>query len=134
TILVFDGYRVPGNRGEQFDFHHVRVVFTKERESGDLYIERLIQEIGRKTDVSVVTSDGMIQVSALRSGVKRISSSEFYDDIEEASERISEIIERERSRSVPRIGDEQDLAEVRKKLEDGDEQSMDESGSKENSD
>lgn len=106
TVLVFDGYRVPGNKGEQYDFHDVRVVFTRERETGDLYIERLMSRTDKKTAVSIVTSDNMIQVSALRTGAIRISSGEFKEMVEEADVRIEEILEKERSHSVNRLGDD----------------------------
>ena len=82
TILVFDAYRVRGGKGERFDYHGVRVVYTKENETGDAYIERLLHEIGRSGQVRIVTSDNLIQVSALRSGVLRVSAREFGEEID----------------------------------------------------
>ncbi|MBR7009320.1 MAG: NYN domain-containing protein [Oscillospiraceae bacterium] len=82
TVLVFDAYKVKGGRGERFDYHGVRVVYTKENETGDAYIERLLREIGRNGQVRIVTSDNMIQVSALRSGVLRQSAREFGEEID----------------------------------------------------
>ena len=93
----------------------MRVIFTREKESGDLYIERLIGMLGKQADVSVVTSDGMIQVSALRYGVRRISSSEFYDLVNEAEDKIEEILYRERSHGRVSIGDETGVQEKMKK-------------------
>ena len=89
TILVFDAYRVKGGTGERFDYHGLRVVYTKQTETGDAYIERLCRDIGKNEQVRVVTSDNLIRVSALRSGVLRTSAAEFgkqidavYGDIE----------------------------------------------------
>ncbi len=105
TVLVFDGYRVPGNKGEQFDYQSIHVVYTKERESGDLYIERMIGQISRTMDVRVVTSDGMIQLSALRKGVTRISAQEFERIVTETEGEITDLIENARRDGKERIGD-----------------------------
>ena len=82
TILVFDAYKVKGGKGERFDYHGVRVVYTKENETGDAWIERLLHDIGKNEQVRIVTSDSMIQVSALRSGVLRVSAREFGEEID----------------------------------------------------
>ncbi len=95
TVLVFDGYRVPQSRGEKFDFHGVRVVFTREHETADMYIERLVQEIGKNQQVRVVTSDGLIQLSAVRSGVLRMSAREFGEEVAAVSEEIGKLIEKQ---------------------------------------
>ncbi|MEA4964264.1 MAG: translation factor GTPase family protein [Oscillospiraceae bacterium] len=87
-ILVFDAYRVRDGRGEKFDHRGVQVVFTKENETGDQYIERLSHEIGKNDAVKVVTSDGLIQLSALRAGVLRMSISEFQEDVERVCRQI----------------------------------------------
>ncbi len=82
TILVFDAYQVKGGKGERFDYHGVRVVYTRENETGDAYIERLLHDIGKNSQARVVTSDNLIQVSALRSGVIRQSTREFGEEID----------------------------------------------------
>ena len=82
AIVVFDAYKVKGGKGERFDYHGVQVVYTKENETGDAYIERLIYDIGKNEQVRIVTSDSMIQVSALRSGVLRQSAREFGEEID----------------------------------------------------
>ncbi len=82
TILVFDAYQVKGGKGERFDYHGVRVVSTRENETGDAYIERLLHDIGKNSQARVVTSDNLIQVSALRSGVIRQSTREFGEEID----------------------------------------------------
>ena len=105
TTLVFDGYRVPGNRGEQYDMDGVHVVFTKERETGDLFIEKMIQGLGKNTEARVVTSDGIIQLSALRKGVLRMSSSEFEREMDETDNAISDLLKRTRRSGHETIGE-----------------------------
>jgi len=94
VILVFDAYKVPGNPGKITSFHDVQVVYTKENETTDLYIERLVSRIGKNEQVRVVTSDGLIQLSAVRSGVMRCSAAEFEREVTEANVEISDIITR----------------------------------------
>ncbi len=81
-VLVFDGFRTPGNPGSREDYHNINVAFTKDGETGDAYIERLADEIGKNYSVRVVTSDNLIRLSALRSGVLRCSSGEFKNEVE----------------------------------------------------
>lgn len=105
TILVFDGYRVPGNPGESRPRDGLTVVYTRERESADLYIQRCIREKGGKKKTAVVTSDGIIQLFALKSGVLRISSAGFLVEIEEARRQIREILEETSKNGRSTIGD-----------------------------
>ena len=81
-VLVFDGFRTPGNPGSREDYHNINVAFTKDGATGDAYIERLADEIGKNYSVRVVTSDNLIRLSALRSGVLRCSSGEFKNEVE----------------------------------------------------
>ena len=92
-VLVFDGYKVKDNEGERFDYHGIHVVYTKENETGDMYIEKLIDEIGKNYAVKVVTSDNLIQVAAVRSGVLRMSANEFREEIEWVKKQIDDAIE-----------------------------------------
>ena len=94
VVLVFDGYKVPGNTGEKFDYRGIHVVYTRERETGDMYIERFLQQVGKNDHVRVVTSDGLIQLSAVRTGVMRMSSAEFGRQVAEASDQIQAFIAR----------------------------------------
>lgn len=96
-VLVFDAYKVPGNQGEKFDFNNIHVVYTKERELADVYIEKLVSQIGRNEQVTIVTSDALIQLSAVRFGVLRKSADEFGADIDIANRKISELIEKIRN-------------------------------------
>jgi predicted RNA-binding protein with PIN domain len=82
TVLVFDAYKVRGGKGERFDYHGVRVVYTKENETADAWIERFLHDVGKNEQVQIVTSDNLIQVSALRSGVLRQSAREFGEEID----------------------------------------------------
>ena len=91
-VLVFDGYKVKGNAGERFDYHGIHVVYTKENETGDMYIEKLVDDIGKNYSVKVVTSDNLIQVAALRSGVLRMSASEFKKEVDWIGEQIEKTI------------------------------------------
>ena len=101
TILVFDAYKVKGGKGERFDFHGVRVVYTKENETGDAYIERLLREIGKTGQIRIVSSDNLIQVSALRSGVLRQSAREFGEEIDRIYWDIEQFL---RSHNRERLG------------------------------
>ncbi len=93
VILVFDAYRVPGGRGSRFDFNNIHVVYTKEHELGDNYIEKLVAEIGKNEYVRVVTSDRLIQLSVIRSGVLRTPAREFEREVEEVHARIAQALD-----------------------------------------
>ncbi len=92
VILVFDAYRVPGGKGERFEYHNIHVVYTKEHQYGDNYIEMLVAEIGKNEYVRVVTSDRLIQLSAIRSGVLRTSSREFIGEINNVEGQIANVL------------------------------------------
>ena len=92
VILVFDAYKVAGNTGKRFDFHNIHVAYTKERELGDVYIEKLISQIGKNERVRVVTSDGLIQLSAVRFGVLRMSAAEFEREVDAVHAKIGEVL------------------------------------------
>ena len=91
-VLVFDGYRVKGSAGERFDYHNIHIAYTKENETADAYIEWLANEIGKNESVRVVTSDSLIRLSALRSGVLRTSAMEFRAEVEGINARIEQAI------------------------------------------
>ena len=94
VVLVFDAYNVPGGLGSRYSDAKVRVAYTKEGETADMYIERLVSEIGKNEAVRVVTSDSLIRLTALRSGVLRTSSGEFATEVEWVLEQIAEAIRR----------------------------------------
>lgn len=99
VVLVFDAYKVPGNTGERFDFHNIHVVYTKERELGDVYIEKLISEIGKNDRVRVVTSDNLIQLSAVRFGVLRMSAAEFEREVDSVHAKIGKFLDEIREKN-----------------------------------
>lgn len=100
-VLVFDAYRVKGNRGSRFDRHNVHVVYTRENETGDMYIEKLANSIGRNYKVKVATSDALIQLSALRSGILRVSAREFEGEVKGVLEQIKEVAEKTLPKDKP---------------------------------
>ncbi|MGN0735079.1 MAG: NYN domain-containing protein [Anaerovoracaceae bacterium] len=87
-VVVFDGYKVAGNPGTKVDYGEIKVVYTKEAETADRFIEKTIYEMGRRYDVAVVTSDRPVQMAALGDGARRISSREFYTEVTGVSEEI----------------------------------------------
>lgn len=80
-ILVFDAYKVEGEAMEIFKYHNIHVVYTKEAETADMYIEKVVHEVGRKYHVTVVTSDGVEQVITQGQGGTIISSREFLEEV-----------------------------------------------------
>ena len=88
-VLVFDGWKVKGNPGEKEQFHNIQVVYTKENQTADAYIEALADQIGRNYAVRVATSDSLVQISSLRSGVLRMSARELQLEVEEARKEMA---------------------------------------------
>ena len=89
-ILVFDGYKVKGNPGESFKYLNIDVVYTKEGETADLYIEKKAAACQKDFDVSVATSDSLEQLSIFSHGARRISAAELYMLIEQTARQIHE--------------------------------------------
>ena len=90
-ILVFDAYRVPGNR-EIEKINGITIVYTKEAETADMYIEKASYKLAKNNKVRVVTSDGMEQLIILGNGALRVPSSAFYDEVKQAEDEIRKII------------------------------------------
>ncbi len=89
-ILVFDAYKVPGGRGGVFRYHNIHVVYTKEAETADQYIEKTVRTIGRKYHVTVATSDAMEQIIILGAGAERLSARDFHEELEEMKQELRE--------------------------------------------
>ena len=87
-VLVFDGYKVKGNPGEKENFHNIQVVYTKENQTADAYIEALVDQIGKNYAVRVATSDALVQLGSLRSGVLRMSARELQLEVEASAEEM----------------------------------------------
>lgn len=87
-IVVFDAYRVKGHDTEISDYHNIHVVFTKEAETADQYIEKFAHQNGRKYNVTVATSDGLEQIIIRGQGCNLISSRELKEEIDRATKDI----------------------------------------------
>ena len=94
-ILVFDAYKVKGSQGEVQKYHNIYVVYTKEAETADQYIEKTTHEIGRKYKVTVATSDALEQVIVMGQGAYRVSARDFYEEVERTEKQIREINEKQ---------------------------------------
>ena len=84
TVVVFDGYKQKGNPGQKCQFHNIQVVYTKEGETADAYIEALVYETGGSYAVRVATSDALVQLSSFHSGALRVSARELKLEVEAA--------------------------------------------------
>ena len=83
-ILVYDAYKVEGNTGEVMKYHNIYVVYTKEAETADQYIEKTVHQIGRKHRVTVATSDALEQIIILGQGASRLSAAGLKEEIQAA--------------------------------------------------
>ena len=92
-ILVFDAYKVKGNMGEVGKYHNIHVVYTKEAETADMYIEKVTKDIGSKHRVRVATSDGLEQLIIMGHGAMRVSAGEFEREVADVKEKVREIID-----------------------------------------
>ena len=94
VILVFDAYKVKGNTREVEKLDNINVVYTKEAETADMYIEKTSYKLAKTNRVRVVTSDALEQLIILGSGALRVSSREFQYEVAQAQEEIRSIIEK----------------------------------------
>ena len=94
-ILVFDAYRVPGSPGSIEQYHNIHVVYTKEAETADMFIERVPHEIGRNRRVRVATSDGMEQIIILGHGALRVSARMFHEEVQNVEKQIRALVQGE---------------------------------------
>lgn len=90
VILVFDGYKQKGNPGEKRQFHNIQLVYTQEGETADGYIQGLVHDIGRNYSVTVASSDSLIQLSSLGSGVLRLSARELEAEVSQTREKMAQ--------------------------------------------
>ena len=94
-ILVFDAYRVPGSPGSIEQYQNIHVVYTKEAETADMFIERVTHEIGRNRRVRVATSDGMEQIIILGHGALRVSARMFHEEVQNVEKQIRALVQGE---------------------------------------
>lgn len=92
-ILVFDAYKVKGKHREVERYHNINIVYTKESETADTYIERVTHELSKKHRVRVATSDGLEQIIILGNGAMRISAAELHERYRNAQKAIREYID-----------------------------------------
>ena len=90
-ILVFDAYKVKGNPGSTVRYHNIDVVYTKEAETADQYIEKVTHRIGRKHHVRVATSDGLEQLIIMGAGAVRMSARELFEEVMETGEELRQM-------------------------------------------
>ena len=88
VILVFDAYKVKGGVGEVQDYHNIHVVYTKEAETADQYIEKVTHEIARKNYVTVATSDALEQLIIMGKGAVRLSANDLKEEIARVNDQI----------------------------------------------
>ena len=101
VILVFDAYKVPRAVQDVTKYHNIYVVYTKEAETADSYIERATYEIGKHHHVRVATSDGAEQLIILGHGALRLSATTFKAEVEQVSGQIAAILARNNSKPAP---------------------------------
>ena len=92
VILVFDAYKVKGGLGSVEKYHNITIVYTKEAETADAYIERATYEIGRQHRVRAATSDGPEQIIILGHGALRLSASAFHEEMMEVQKQIGDTV------------------------------------------
>lgn len=118
-IVVFDAYRVVGHQTEIFDYHNIHVVYTKEAETADQYIEKFAHEHGRKYRVVVATSDGLEQIIIRGAGCELLSAREFEREVIEKNKQLMESYQEnnEKSRNYLMEGVSEKLKEALEQVE-----------------
>lgn len=97
-ILVFDAYKVAGGKGEIFDYHNIHVVYTREAETADQYIEKFTHENGKKYDITVATSDRLEQMIIWGAGAKRMSAMGLHEEVQAIEKEINSHLEQKPSK------------------------------------
>jgi predicted RNA-binding protein with PIN domain len=87
-IVVYDAYKRKGGAGHELDYHNIHVVYTREGQTADMYIEELVRKLGKKVKVTVATSDGLEQLTVSSGGALRMSSGELLLEIKAAEQTI----------------------------------------------
>ena len=102
VILVFDAYKVPRSVSDVLRYHNIYVVYTKQAETADAYIEKVTYEIGKRHHVRVATSDNLEQVIILGHGAFRLSARAFHAEMEQVNGQIAQMIA-EHNRKSPKL-------------------------------
>jgi len=107
-IVVFDAYKVDGYELEIQKYHNIHVVYTKQAETADMYIEKVVHEIGRQYNVRVATSDRVEQVVTLGQGGTLVSAREFLEEVEIVRQQIQEEVDNRREKGKNYLFDHMD--------------------------
>ena len=102
VILVFDAYKVPHGAGEVSRYHNIYIVYTREAETADMYIEKTTYQMAKQRRVRVVTSDGAEQLIILGHGALRVSARSFREEVERTNGEIRRILEENRLKNARR--------------------------------
>ena len=117
VMVVFDAYKVKGNTGSVLKYHNITVIYTKEAETADAYIEKFAHNNGRKYDVTVVTSDGLEQIIIRGAGCRLISSREFAVIMRERMQKLREFYDAVKDKGKTYLFDSLNL-DLQNQLED----------------
>lgn len=113
VILVFDAYKVKNNPGEVEKVNNINVVYTKEAETADMYIEKVTHKLSKKHRVRVATSDGLEQLIILGNGAFRLSADGFKKEVEQVESAVRDFLKtRNETESIQKIGDMIDAPEI----------------------
>ena len=93
-ILVFDAYKVKGNDGEVEKVNNIDIVYTKEAETADMYIEKVSKELSKNNNVRVATSDNLEQLIIIGNGAFKINADDFYKDVISVENAIKEYLDK----------------------------------------
>ena len=99
---MFDAYKVPHGTGEVSRYHNIHIVYTKEAETADMYIEKTTYQLAKQRRVRVVTSDGAEQLIILGHGALRVSARSFREEVERTNGEIRRILEENRLKNARR--------------------------------
>ena len=129
-ILVFDAYKVEGHQEETLKYHNIYVVYTKEAETADQYIEKTVHKIGRQHKVTVATSDGLEQIIILGQGAQRMSAKGLQKEIQDSEELLRQEWHQHRQSSRSYLFDNvsQELADYVKQVRLGNDKEKNEIG------
>lgn len=98
-IIVFDAYKVKGNLGTVEQLHNVHIVYTKEAQTADMYIEHVTHQLSQKYNVVVATSDALEQMIVIGRGARRMSSRELKLEVESLVKTKKEEFERKQEKN-----------------------------------
>lgn len=120
-ILVFDAYKVSGGKGSVFDYHNIHVVYTKEAETADQYIEKVSHELGNRHQVTVATSDRLEQMIIWGAGANRLSAQGLLEEVVKAEQEITSHLEQHKEKDKLYLLDvlpKEQLQKIKENVED----------------